>query len=157
MYLVDTNVVSELRRVAAGRGSPQVAAWQARCKPADCWFSVVSLMELDIGVLRAERRDVRQGRLLRQWLDEAMLSVFAERLLDVDRRVAGRAARLHVPDPRPANDALIAATALVHGLVVVTRNVRDFVGTGVFLLNPWEPAAVQEAPAQYEGGYARND
>lgn len=149
MYLVDTSVVSELRRVAAGHGSPQVAAWQARCRPGDCYLSVVTLMELEIGVLRAERRDAIQGRLLRQWLDEALRPAFAQRLLDIDRRVAERAAHLHVPDPRPANDALIAATALIHELVVVTGNTRDFAGTGVLILNPWESTSIQEAPAQY--------
>lgn len=149
MYLIDTSIVSELRRVAAGHGSPRVAEWQARCRPGDCFLSVVTLMELEIGVLRAERRDARRGRLLRRWLDEALQPAFAQRVLDVDRRVAERAAHLHVPDPRPANDALIAATALVHGLVVVTRNIRDFAGTGALLLDPWQSPSIQEAPARY--------
>lgn len=149
MYLLDTNVVSELRRIAAGRGDAQVAAWQARTRAAACYLSVVSWMELEIGVLRMEHRDATQGRLLRGWLTASLQPAFAGRILDVDARVATQAARLQVPDPRPPNDALIAATALVHELVVVTRNIRDFAGTGVLLLDPWQSTSIQEAPANY--------
>ncbi len=150
MYLVDTNVVSELRHIAAGRGDVQVATWQARIQPAACYLSVVTWMELEIGVLRMERRDATQGRLLRRWLSASLQPAFAGRILDVDVRVATQAARLQVPDPRPPNDALIAATALVHDLVVVTRNIRDFAGTGVLLLNPWQSTSIQEAAADYQ-------
>lgn len=149
MYLIDTNVVSELRHIAAGRGDVRVAAWQARTQPSTCYVSVVTWMELEIGVLRVERRDAAQGRLLRHWLTASMHPAFAGRILDVDARVAAQAARLQVPDPRPTNDALIAATALVHELVVVTRNVRDFSGTGALLVNPWESTSIQEAAADY--------
>lgn len=149
MYLLDTNVVSELRRIAAGRGDARVATWQARTRPAACYLSVVTWMELEIGVLRMERRDASQGRLLRHWLTASLQPAFAGRILDVDARIATQTARLQVPDPRPPNDALIAATALAHELVVVTRNTRDFAGTGALLLNPWESTSIQEASADY--------
>ena len=139
MYLLDTNVVSELRRAA--RAGDAVRAWAERTEAGLFWLSTISLLELDIGVLRIERRDATQGALLRRWLEEQVVARFAERMLAVDAAVARQCARLHVPDPRPDRDALIAATALVHGLVVVTRNEADFAGTGVQLLNPWTAPA----------------
>jgi hypothetical protein len=137
MYLLDTNVVSELRKVRAGRADAQVAAWADGVDASDLYLSVVSLQELEIGVLLAERRDATQGAVLRRWLDEHVLPAFAGRLLVVDAAVARRSARLHVPNPRPLRDGLIAATALVHGMTVVTRNVDDFAPTGVPTLDPW--------------------
>lgn len=95
-------------------------------------------MELETGVLQIERRDTAQGALLRAWLDGHVLPEFAGRVLPVDTAVAQRCARLHVPDRRSERDALIAATALVHGMTVVTRNVADFVETGVAIVNPWD-------------------
>ncbi|MFZ1431579.1 MAG: type II toxin-antitoxin system VapC family toxin [Geminicoccaceae bacterium] len=139
MYLLDTNVVSELRRAA--RADATVRAWAERTEAGLFWLSTISLLELDLGVLRIERRDAAQGALLRRWLEEQVVPRFAERMLAVDAAVARRCARLHVPDPRPDRDALIAATALVHGLTVVTRNEVDFVGTSVQLLNPWNAPA----------------
>lgn len=137
MFLLDTNVVSELRKVAAGRADPRVAAWADAVDAADLYLSVVSVEELEIGVLMVERRDAAQGRLLRAWLDERALPAFAGRILPVTEAIARESARLHVPDPRPVRDALIAATARVHRITVVTRNVADFAATGVPLLNPW--------------------
>lgn len=149
MYLLDTNVVSELRRVFAGKGDERVAAWQTRTDRDTCFTSALTLMEIEVGVLRMERRDAAQGSVLRQWLEESVRPIFAERTLVVDTAVAHRTATLHVPNPRPPLDALIAATAFVHDLVLVTRNTRDFAGTGVLLLNPWEFTAIHEAPADY--------
>ena len=137
MLLLDTNVVSELRKVGDGRADPGVMAWLAGTDASSCYVSALTLMELEIGILRVERRDPAQGNLLRRWMESRVRPEFAERTLPVDTIVALRCARLHVPDPRAERDALIAATALVHGMRVVTRNVADFAATGVPLLNPW--------------------
>ena len=136
-YLVDTNVVSELRKAKSGKANPGVTGWAAEVPAASLFISVVTVQELEIGVLLAERRDARQGAILRAWLEGQVLPAFAERILPVDVTTARRSAALHVPDPRPIRDALIAATALVHDLSVVTRNVADFERTGVQVLNPW--------------------
>ncbi len=152
MYLLDTNVVSELRKVIAGRANPRVAAWQEQVNQSACLVSAVTLMELEIGVLRMERRDGRQGALLRAWLEERVVPEFAGRILPVDEAVARRCAGLHVPDPRPDRDALIAATALVHGLTLVTRNTADFAAMGVVLLDPWKPQTLQEIEGRYHAG-----
>lgn len=138
MYLLDTNVVSELRKVRSGRADARVAAWADSVDAAELYLSVISLQELEIGVLLAERKDAAQGAIFRTWLTQHVLPAFAGRILDVDTAVALRSARLHVPDPRPVRDGLIAATALVHGMTVVTRNEGDFTPTGVRLLNPWK-------------------
>ena len=137
MLLLDTNVVSELRKVGDGRADSGVMAWLAGTDASSCYVSALTLMELEIGILRVERRDPAQGNLLRRWMESRVRPESAERTLPVDTTVALRCARLHVPDPRAERDALIAATALVHGMRVVTRNVADFAATGVPLLNPW--------------------
>ncbi|WP_295823323.1 type II toxin-antitoxin system VapC family toxin [uncultured Deinococcus sp.] len=137
-YLLDTNVISELRKVRNGLAAPGVVAWEQTVRPAELFLSVITMQELEIGVLLLERKAPEQGQVLRAWLDGQVLPAFADRILPVDTRVARQSAQLHVPDPKPVRDGLIAATALVHGLVVVTRNVRDFAGTGVAVVNPWE-------------------
>jgi predicted nucleic acid-binding protein len=137
MFLLDTNVVSELRKVSLGKADLNVAAWADSVEAGDLYLSVISLQELEIGVLLAERRDPQQGTVFRTWLDHHVLPAFGDRILAVDWAVAKRSAQLHVPNPRPVRDGLIAATALVHGMVVVTRNVADFEPTGVKFLNPW--------------------
>lgn len=141
MYLLDTNVVSELRKARAGRAHEKVTAWAVKAPVESLFVSVVTLQEIEIRVLLAERRDPRQGAILRTWLEDHVLPAFADRVLPVDLPVARRSAALHVPDPRPVRDALIAATALVHGLVLVTRNVPDFQPTGAEILDPWTAAA----------------
>ena len=135
MYLLDTNVVLELRKTA--RADASVRQWAESTSAGVFWLSTISLLELEIGVLRMERRDAVQGSLLRQWLDQWVLVQFRDRMLGVDVAVARLCAGLHVPDPRPERDAMIAATALTHGLTVVTRNTADFEPMGVTLLNPW--------------------
>jgi toxin FitB len=135
-FLLDTNVISELRRPE--RAAPLVRDWVATQAPEVLWCSVVSTLELEIGALQMLRRDPVQGRMLRTWIDGRVLPRFAGRIIPIDIDVALRCAALHVPDPKPDRDAYIAATALVHDLIVVTRNVRDFEGTGVSLFNPWE-------------------
>src|SRR5689334_19513239 len=123
MFLLDTNVVSELRKAKAGKADTNVVAWAAAASAATMFVSVITIQELEIGVLLVERRDARRGAVLRRWLETQVLSTFAERILPVDTAVARRGAELHVPDPRPVRDSLIAATALVHQMPVVTRNV----------------------------------
>jgi len=140
MLVLDTNVVSELRKVAAGKADTEVAAWAASTPAGSMYISAITVLELELGVLAIERRDAASGRVLRAWLDTRVLPTFAERTLSVDTAVAIRCAGLHVPDPRPERDALIAATALVHGMAVVTRNVRDFEPMGVDVVNPWKAA-----------------
>jgi predicted nucleic acid-binding protein len=138
MFLLDTNVVSELRKVRLDKADINVAKWADSLDAASLYLSAITIMELETGVLQIERRDTKQGQVLRTWLDNYVLLEFTGRVLSVDTAVAQRCARLHVPDPRAERDALIAATALVHGMTVVTRNVDDFEATGVPLLNPWK-------------------
>ncbi|MBI3526013.1 MAG: type II toxin-antitoxin system VapC family toxin [Betaproteobacteria bacterium] len=138
MYLLDTNVVSELRKIRLGKADVHVADWADSMDAADLYLSVITLQELEIGVLLAERHDPAQGAVFRTWLNQHVLPAFKDRILAVDTAVAQRSARLHVPDPRPVRDGLIAATALVHGMTLATRNVADFEQTGVAILNPWE-------------------
>ncbi len=137
MFLLDTNVLSELRKVRLGKADANVAQWADSVNANELYLSVITLQELEIGVLLAEHRDPMQGAVLRTWLQQHVLPAFDGRILAVDTVVAQRSARLHVPNPRPVRDGLIAATALVHGMTVVTRNVADFEPTGVALLNPW--------------------
>ena len=136
MYLLDTNVVSELRR--AKKADPRVRAWAQTLPAANLYLSAISVLELEMGVLLIERRDRKQGRILRAWMDGHVLPTFAGRVLAIDTTVALRCAALHVPDPRSDRDALIAATALVHGMTVATRNVIHFQPMGVAVVNPWQ-------------------
>ena len=136
-YLLDTNVISELRK-PAGRASTNVRVWAGRQRTSDLLISVITVMEIEIGVARLERRDSVQGDVLRKWLERDLLVAFATRILPVDLAVVRRASAMHVPDPRPERDVLIAATALNLNLVVVTRNIADFKPLGVELLNPWD-------------------
>ncbi|GGE99956.1 twitching motility protein PilT [Aliidongia dinghuensis] len=136
MYLLDTNVVSEMRRRA--RMAPAVAAWAVQVRPLDLYLSALTVLELETGALLVARRDPVQGRLITEWIEQQVLRAFDGRILPVDLAVVRRGAALHVPNPRPVMDALIAATAISHRMTVVTRNLRDFDGMGVPLLNPWD-------------------
>ena len=135
MFLLDTNVVSELRKAQA---DPAVAAWARSVHASKLYISAITLLEIETGILRLERRNPGQAAPLRNWLEVHVMSAFAGRVLSVDGAVARRCARLHVPDRSNECDALIAATALVHDLTVVTRNTRDFAFSGAPVLNPWE-------------------
>lgn len=137
MFVLDTNVVSELRKIRAGRSDKNVERWADGVDSEDLYLSAITVQELEIGVLLAERRDPPQGGIFRAWLEDHVLPAFEGRILSVDTAVAKRSAGLHVPNPNPFRDSLIAATALVHGMTVVTRNISDFEVTGVPVLNPW--------------------
>ncbi len=135
MYIIDTNVISELRK--RNRANPNVLRWADETDPSGFFLSSVTLLEIKYGALLINRRDPVQGKLMLLWLNRDIIGGFAGRILPIDEDVALTCAALHVPDPRPDRDAYIAATALVHDLTVVTRNTRDFDGTGVKLFNPW--------------------
>lgn len=141
MILIDTNVVSELRKVASGRADPALSRWADTIDPGSLYLSVISIQELETGVMLVERRDASQGALLRRWFEEQVMTTFHGRLLDIDAAVARRCAQLHCPDPRPVRDSLIAATALVHGCPVATRNEADFQVPGLVVVNPWRHGA----------------
>ena len=136
-FLLDTNVLSELRKIRLGRADRHVAAWAEGVHARDLHVSVITLQEIEQGILQLQRRDPVQSAPLRHWFDAQVRPLLALRTLPVTAEIALRCAHLNVPDPRPFRDGLIAATAWVHGLTVVTRNEADFAGTGVALLNPW--------------------
>jgi hypothetical protein len=137
MYLLDTNVVSELRKARTGKANPGVVSWAEGVEAATLYVSVITALELELGTLLMERRDPRQGAILRTWMQDHVLPSFAGRVLPIDITVALRCAALHVPNPQEDRDSLIAATALAHGMTVVTRNVARFEPSGVAILNPW--------------------
>lgn len=138
MYLLDTNVISELRKAKSGKANQNVLKWANGVSAASMFISVITVLEIETGILLIERKDPAQGGLLRSWINTQVLPTFTERILPVDTAVAQCCAKLHIPDPRSDRDALIAATALVHGLTVVTRNSNDFTATGVEILDPWD-------------------
>ncbi|WP_368905015.1 type II toxin-antitoxin system VapC family toxin [Taklimakanibacter lacteus] len=141
MFILDTNAVSELRKVQFGKANARFVQWADNTSPSDLYVSAITIMEIEIGALQMERRDAVQGAALRRWLENQVLPSFEERILPVDLDVARRCANLHVPDRKNERDALIAATALVHKMTVVSRNVADFASTGVALVNPWDHAS----------------
>jgi predicted nucleic acid-binding protein len=138
MLLLDTNVLSELRKINVGKGDARVKTWAEHVDPNTLFISVVSVLELQVGTELMERRDARQGAALRFALEQQVLPAFAGRVLSIDLAVTRRCASLHVPDPRPYRDSFIAATALVHGMTVVTRNCAHFVAMDVAVFNPWQ-------------------
>lgn len=138
MFLLDTTIISELRKAKSGKADKNVVAWANSVSASSLYLSVITILELETGILLIERRDSTQGAMLRSWLNTHVLPAFSERIIVVDTAVAQCCAKLHVPDPRSDRDAMIAATAIVHGMTMVTRNVDDFKPTGVEILNPWE-------------------
>ncbi|HEY1159978.1 MAG TPA: type II toxin-antitoxin system VapC family toxin [Terracidiphilus sp.] len=137
MYLLDTNVVSELRKVNTSKADRRVKAWAKNTPATSMFLSDITVLELERETLLLERRDALRGAMLRSWLEKIVFPAFAGRILPIDTPVALRCATLHVPNPRSYRDSLIAATAMVHRMTIVTRNVSDFQPTGVALLNPW--------------------
>ena len=136
-YLLDTNVISELRKPER-RAHPAVRWWVSARPALTLHLCAITILEIEVGIGRVGWRDPVQASRLQSWLEDELLDAFAGRILPIDVPVARRAAHLHVPDPRPERDALIAATAATHGLTVVTRNVRDFEPLDVAIINPWE-------------------
>lgn len=138
MFVLDTNVVSELRKVRSGKADPQVDAWASEVPSGQLFLSSVTIHELEHGVLLAERADPAKGAVLRRWLEDSVLTAFDQRVLVIDAKVARRAAALHVPNPAPFRDALIGATALAHGMTLVTRNTKDFARFDALdIIDPW--------------------
>ena len=138
MYILDTNVISELRKAKSGKADKNVIAWANSVSASRLFLSVITILELETGILLVERRDSLQGRVLRSWFNEHVLPTFSDRVLNMDTTIAQCCAKLHVPDPRSDRDAIIAATAIVHDMTVVTRNVTDFPKKGINILNPWK-------------------
>ena len=138
MYLLDTNVVSEFRKSADGRINKCVKRWAEETPPDFMYISAISVLELEIGVLQIERRDKKQGLILRKWLNKNVLPAFLNRVLPVDIAVVQRCAGLHVPNSKSEWDAMIAATAIEHRMTIVTRNVSDFSQSGVLIFDPWD-------------------
>jgi predicted nucleic acid-binding protein len=118
---------------------PSVREWFEEIPVQNLFISAISILEIETGILLKELRDPAQGAVLRRWFEKSLLSAFSGKTLAVDTQVARQAAQLHIPDPKPKMDALIAATALVHGCTVVTRNAHDFDIPGLHAVNPWEP------------------
>jgi predicted nucleic acid-binding protein len=138
MFVLDTNIVSELRKVRSGKANRGVAAWAEQVPSAELFISAITIHELEHGVLLMERSHPAQGAVLRAWLDQSVTAAFKNRVLPVDERVARRAAALHVPDPAPFRDALIGATALLRDMTVVTRDLKDFQRFDELdVINPW--------------------
>lgn len=135
MFILDTNVISELRHGKPNQ-SPEVRRWAAQQSAAGLFMSAITILELEKGILLLERRTPSQGGALRIWLT-GVRAAFSGRILPFTDHAATICAALHVPDPRSERDAMIAATAIEHGFTVITRNTQDFANTGVPLLNPW--------------------
>ncbi len=137
MFLLDTNIISESRKLGSPRIDPHVAEWLGQIDVEATYVSAMTIFELERGVRQMERRDAKQGAALRRWLDDQIMPTYEHRTLPLSREVALICAGLHIPDPKSERDAWIAATALGAGLTLVSRNVADFAGMGVELINPF--------------------
>jgi len=138
MYLLDTNIISELKKLDSGKIHPQVQRWAYSINLMQTKISVVSITEIRTGILSLARKDQAQAASLDNWFTNRLLPAYRTRTLSVDTEVALICAQLHIPTKRPINDAYIAATAIAHNLTPVTRNVRDFQGLPLMLENPFE-------------------
>jgi len=140
MFLLDTNVISELRRARSNQANKHVVKWAQKIPSNQLYISAITVLELEMGVLAKERSDEAQGEVLRKWLNQSVLPAFAERTLVFDGEIAKCCAALHIPDRRSERDAMIAATGITKNMTVVTRNLKDFINTCVKLVDPWEPS-----------------
>ena len=138
MFLLDTNIISESRKLGTLRVDQKAALWLASVDVEASFISAMTLFELERGVQQMERRDAKQGAVLRRWLDDQIMVTYENRTLPLSRDVALICASLHIPDPKSERDAWIAATAINAELTLVSRNVSDFANMGVMLLNPFE-------------------
>jgi PIN family toxin-antitoxin system, toxin component len=138
MYLLNTNIISELKKLDSGKIHPQVQRWAYSINLMQTKISVVSITEIRTGILSLARKDQAQAASLDNWFTNRLLPAYRTRTLSVDTEVALICAQLHIPTKRPINDAYIAATAIAHNLTLVTRNVRDFQGLPLILENPFE-------------------
>jgi toxin FitB len=138
MYLLDTNIISESRQLGTARIDHHAARWFAQVDVEITFISAMTLFELERGVRQIERRDAAQGSVLRRWLSDQIMTTYEHRTLPLTRAVALICAGLHIPDPKSERDAWIAATAIDAELVLVSRNVSDFAGMGVEVINPFE-------------------
>jgi hypothetical protein len=136
-YLLDTNVISELRK---RNPDPRVLAWYATVTSAEIFVSALTIGEIRLGIERLRRKDGTQADALEQWLHGLQAS-YGDRIINVDAAVAEAWGRLNVPDPLPVIDGLLAASARARGWTLVTRNTADLARSGVALLNPFDPAA----------------
>lgn len=140
MFLLDTNIVSEIRKIQQGKADTHLSAWVTQIPANQMYISAITLLELEKGIMRIERKDEQQGAILRDWLERQVKPAFKGRILPFDEKTATICATMHIPDPKPITDSLIAATAKQHGLTVVTRNVKDFAHTGAKVFNPFQAA-----------------
>jgi len=138
MYILDANVVSEMRKTRNGKADINVVAWAETIPSTSLFVFSITILEIETGILLLKRRDPGQYAVLREWMDGYVLPTFSKRILPFDTAVAMCCAKLHIPNPRPHGDAVIAATAIVHSMQVVTRNVSDFEPMGVITINPWD-------------------
>ncbi len=137
MYLLDTNVISELRKASSGKADANVINWARDKATSSLFISSVTIMEIEMGILQLERKDLQQASIYRTWLNDHVLKAFSDRILSFDTSAALKCAQLHIPDPKSERDAMIAATAMVHNFRLVTRNLKDFKHIDVKLVNPW--------------------
>lgn len=138
MFVLDTNVISELRKKSIGRAAPSVVAWADLAPPETRYVCAITIMELEIGILPLERKDHPQAAIFRDWLSNQVIPSFSGRILPIDETAATLCARMMYPKTRPLRDALIAATAQARNFTLVTRNTKDFQDLPIRVLNPWE-------------------
>lgn len=138
MYLLDTNVLSEIRKIRKGIADPGVRKWAEDCPKALMYISAITLLELERGTVGMEAKDAAQGAVYRRWLEEVIKPEFHGKILPIDAEIAVLCAKMHVPDRRGFADSLIAATAVRHNMQVVTRNEKDFAHLGARVFNPFE-------------------
>lgn len=136
-FFFDTNIVSEIRLILSGKANPNFVQWLKTVDMQNCWTSVVVFMEIEKGILRKERKDKFQGEHLKIWLETSIKPLFANRILNIDLETAKICASLHIPNPRPDNDAWIAASCIQHNLTLITRNEADFQNLGMKIINPF--------------------